>query len=101
MKKYYKGISILEIEPKRSDIEIIDIRRPLEIKIFSLEGIRAIPMGELLSSPGKYLEKDKTYYLLCRTGRRTTMMTVYLRKMGYDAVNLEGGIKALYPEADL
>ena len=58
MKKYYKGISILEIEPKRSDIEIIDIRRPLEIKIFSLEGIRAIPMGELLSSPGKYLKKD-------------------------------------------
>ena len=101
MKKYYKGISILEIEQKRKDIEIIDIRRPLELKIFCLEGIRAIPMGELLSSPAKFLEKDKTYYHLCRTGRRTTMMTVYLRKMGYDAVNLEGGIKALYPEADL
>lgn len=101
MKKYYKGISILEIEQKRKDIEIIDIRRPLELKIFCLEGIRAIPMGELLSSPAKFLEKDKTYYLLCRTGRRTTMMTVYLRKMGYDAVNLEGGIKALYPQADL
>lgn len=101
MKKYYKGISILEIEQKRSTIEIIDIRRPLELKIFSLEGTRTIPMGELLSSPAKFLRKDKTYYLLCRTGRRTTMMTIYLRKMGYDAVNLEGGIKALYPEADL
>lgn len=101
MTKYYKGISILEIENKLKQLDIIDIRRSLELRKLKMEGIRHIPMGELLNHPEDFLEKNKTYYLLCRTGRRTAMMTVYMRKMGYDAINLEGGIKALYPEEDL
>ncbi len=101
MTKYYKGISILEIEKELKQLNIIDIRRSLELRKLRMEGICHIPMGELLNHPEDFLEKNKTYYLLCRTGRRTAMMTVYMRKMGYDAINLEGGIKALYPEAEL
>lgn len=98
MKDYYKGISILEIEEELKELEIIDIRRKVELRANSLEGSRHILMGVLLDHPEKYLDKDKRYYLLCRTGRRTGIMTNFLRKIGYDVINLEGGIKALLKE---
>ena len=98
MADYYKGISILEIEEELKELEIIDIRRKVELRANSLKGARHILMGALLDQPEKYLSKKKKYYLLCRTGRRTGMMTHYLRRMGYDVINLEGGIKALLKE---
>lgn len=99
MPHFYKGIPIVKIKKELDSLNIIDIRQPIEIRrTKTLDHARLIPMGKLLNTPEKYLEKDKSYYLLCRTGRRTSFMTQYMRKLGYDVINLEGGIFALFPE---
>ena len=100
MNQYYKGIPITELSYPFKDIQVIDIRRKVEKRAFPIEGVKEITMGELLSDPKKYLKKEEEYYLICRSGRRTKQMTYYMRKLGYDVINIEGGIKEIIPEIE-
>lgn len=43
----------------------------------SLKTAKNIPMGNLLTNPGKYLLKDKTYYLMCQSGARSEVQQEY------------------------
>src|SRR5699024_3553803 len=38
--------------------------------------------------------KDKTYYVYCKSGNRSAKASEYLAKQGYDVVNLDGGYTA-------
>ncbi len=44
-------------------------------------------------------EKNKTYYVICRSGNRSANASKYLAKQGYNVINLDGGYKA-YEEND-
>ena len=39
-------------------------------------------------------------FVHCATGRRSAMATAYLRRQGYDAINLDGGYRAWKMTAD-
>ena len=58
----------------------------------SLDGTLHIPMNTLLTYPEKFLSKNTQYYILCRSGRRSYVLTEILSKKGYDLVNIVGGI---------
>ena len=78
-----------------SNAEIIDVRTPDEFA----EGF--IPKAKLINiqNPSEFtsgveqLDKDKSYYVYCRSGKRSEMACQVMENMGFkDVNNLETGI---------
>jgi len=87
-------------------IKIIDIRTPSEwMQTGIVEGSHTIMFFDeqggydadtFLSALNKIVTKDEKFALICRTGSRTTMISQFLsEKLGYNVVNLKGGILSL------
>lgn len=87
-----KVIHVNDIDNLIGTIELIDIREPYEYKSGSIRTAKNIPMGDLLASPSKYLLPDKTYYIMCQSGARSGRATKMLAKMGFDVINVAGGM---------
>lgn len=49
-------------------------------------------MGNLLTSPEKYLAKDKTYYIMCQSGGRSGRTARALTKQGFKVIDVVGGM---------
>jgi rhodanese-related sulfurtransferase len=73
-------------------IELIDIREPYEYKSGSIKTAKNIPMGNLLGQPDRFLNKDKTYYIMCQSGARSSRTCSILTKQGFDVINVSGGM---------
>lgn len=87
-----KAINVNDIDELIGKINIIDIRETYEFKGGSIRGAKNIPMKTLLSDPSKYLNKEKTYYILCQSGARSGMACRTLAKLGFDVINVSGGL---------
>ena len=85
-------INVNEMDNLIGKVEIIDIREPYEYKNGSLKTAKNIPMGNLLTSPDKYLVKDKKYYIMCQSGGRSARTTRMLTKQGFNVIDVAGGI---------
>lgn len=85
-------INVNEMDNLIGKVELIDIREPYEFKRGSLKTARNIPMNNLLSSPDKYLVKDKTYYIMCQSGGRSASTTRMLAKQGFNVIDVAGGM---------
>lgn len=86
-----REINVNEID-KIKDAYIIDVREDIELReTGTIKGAVHIPM---MSVPNKINEipKDREIYILCRSGRRSYDVSAYLCELGYDVVNLAGGI---------
>lgn len=86
-----KMINVNDIDELIGKIELIDIREPYEYLGGSIKSAKNIPMQKLINEPSKYLKDDKTYYLMCLSGARSSRTSRYLAKLGYDVVNVTGG----------
>lgn len=76
------------------DVQLIDVREPIEHQMAHIAGCRLIPMGEI---PARYAEIDRSRpaIVVCRSGGRSARVVQYLRAVGYDNVyNLAGGMEA-------
>lgn len=73
-------------------VDIIDIREPYEYRSGSLKTAKNIPMGSLINEPDRYLNKDKTYYIMCQSGGRSGRTCRVLLKQGFHVINVAGGI---------
>ena len=87
-----KVINVNDMDNLIGKVELIDIREPYEYKSGSLKTAKNIPMGTLLTSPEKYLTKDKTYYIMCQSGGRSGGACRALTKQGFDVINVAGGM---------
>lgn len=87
-----KVINVNDMDNLIGKVEIIDIREPYEYKSGSLKTAKNIPMGNLLAAPERYLNKDKTYYIMCQSGGRSGSATRTLTKQGYRVINVAGGM---------
>ena len=74
-------------------LHIIDVREPFEVEEGHIKGITHIPLGELEERIGE-LDKNKEYIMVCRSGARSSKATAYLQAMGYQAINMNGGMMA-------
>lgn len=72
---------------------MVDVREPAELVEARLPGTLHIPMGQLLGRLGE-LDATQPVYVLCRTGRRSGVVTEALRARGYEAWNVAGGLAA-------
>lgn len=71
---------------------IIDIREPYELSNGYIEGSQNIPMNILLMAPENFLDKSKTYHIICQSGARSSRTCMMLRQKGYNVINVEGGM---------
>ena len=82
-----------EAQERRDEIQLVDVREPDEWAAGHIDGALHLPMGELASRQGA-LAQDRLIVPVCRTGGRSAQVTNALRRAGYEAENLEGGMAA-------
>ncbi|MGL5086235.1 MAG: rhodanese-like domain-containing protein [Clostridium sp.] len=87
-----KIINVNDIDNLIGKIDLIDIRETYEYSSGSIKTAKNIPMGSILSQPEKYLKKDKEYYIVCQSGGRSRKAVSDLTNLGYDVVNVAGGV---------
>ena len=86
-----KEINVNDID-KISDAFIIDVREDEEVfETGTIKGSVHLPMMTVPNNLNK-IPKDREIYILCRSGRRSYEVASYLNELGYDAINLKGGI---------
>ena len=89
-----KTISVNDIDKLIGEIDLIDIREPYEYSSGSIKSAKNIPMQTLLNNPDKYLKKGKEYYIVCQSGRRSSMLCTELNKKGFDVIDVTGGVSS-------
>lgn len=87
-----KSVNVNDMDNLIGKVELIDIREPYEFNSGTIKTAKNIPMGNLLQSPDKYLQKEKTYYLVCQSGGRSGSAARTLSKQGFDVINVSGGV---------
>ena len=80
---------------KKEKVAIVDVRRASEYNSEHIENAINAPLDYLKDSTSK-LDKDKTYYVHCRSGYRSMVFTSILRAKGYKhLVDINGGMEAI------
>ena len=82
-----------EFSKRRADLHLLDVREDDEWAAGHIDGAQHIPLGEL-SARLSELPKERTIVAVCRSGSRSEAAVRGLRKMGFQAENLEGGVNA-------
>ena len=72
---------------------IVDVREADEFAEGHIPGCTLVPLGTLSQRMGE-LPKDRQLIMVCRSGARSAMATQALKKAGFDAVNMAGGMMA-------
>lgn len=69
----------------KESIIILDVREKNEYEEFHIPGAQSIPLGEL-EKRIQEVAKEKTVYVVCRTGNRSDLAAHTLLKNGYEQV---------------
>lgn len=78
------------LENDRS-ISIIDVREDEEVALGKIPEAKHIRLREL---PDRFneLDRNKRHYIICHAGVRSYHACQYLQNLGFDVVNVEGGM---------
>ncbi|HKY50875.1 MAG TPA: rhodanese-like domain-containing protein [Candidatus Limnocylindria bacterium] len=82
-----------EFSKRRAELHLLDVREDEEWTAGHIDGAQHIPLRELGDRLGE-LPTDRTIVAVCRSGQRSEAAVRGLRKLGYTAENLEGGVSA-------
>ncbi|MET8779665.1 adenylyltransferase/sulfurtransferase MoeZ [Nocardia sp. NPDC004654] len=84
------------------EIELIDVREPVEWDIVHIEGARLIPKDRILSGEAlSELPQNRPIVLHCKTGIRSAEALAVLKNAGFsDATHVQGGIVAWANQVD-
>jgi len=79
---------------------LLDIREPIEVQVCQIRNSIHIPMGEI-PMLWRSIPKDRRVIVYCHHGRRSLMVTQFLRQHGIGlAQSMLGGIEAWSLEID-
>lgn len=80
---------------EKEEIEIVDVRRASEYNSEHIEKAINAPLDYLKDSESK-IDKDKTYYVHCRSGYRSMVFASILKSKGYkNLIDVKGGMNAI------
>ncbi|WP_040837760.1 adenylyltransferase/sulfurtransferase MoeZ [Nocardia brevicatena] len=84
------------------DVELIDVREPVEWDIVHIEGATLIPKDRILSGEAlAELPQNRKIVLHCKTGVRSAEALAALKRAGFaDATHLQGGVIAWAKQID-
>lgn len=91
-----KEISAKELQEKLEkgeSLHLIDVREDDEVSEGIIPGAKHIRLSEIPERLNE-LEKEKHYYMICRSGGRSGRATQYLNEQGYHVTNMAGGMLA-------
>ena len=77
---------------QRGDATWLDCRYDIEFDEAHIPGAALAPLDDLREQTGK-LDKDRTYIVYCRSGRRSACGAYLLRERGFRAYTLVGGVR--------
>jgi rhodanese-related sulfurtransferase len=88
-----KELTVKEVEQLITDKEVslIDVREVDEVAAGKIPGIKNIPLSELTERVSE-IEKDKEHIIICRSGNRSGKACAYLTQLGYNVINMSGGM---------
>ena len=86
--------AIKKITNHDNNILLIDVRTKEELDEIKIEGVINIDFySDEFKNYLLKLDKYKTYYLICRSGRRSGIATSFMRDNGFkDIYNIKGGM---------
>lgn len=70
-------------------MKIIDVSDKYTYQMNHISNSINIPYDELLNNYRKYLNKNETYYLYCKSGKLSKRAVIVLSSLGYKAYNLQ------------
>lgn len=84
------------------DVELIDVREPVEWDIVHIEGATLVPKDRILSGEAlAELPQNRKIVLHCKTGVRSAEALAALKRAGFaDATHLQGGVIAWAKQVD-
>lgn len=88
-----ESISVKELK-KINGAEIIDIRSNQKYNDNHILNAKNIPYEELILYPDKYINKYLQYFIYCQKGIKSKNLCRYLRNIGYNVININGGYEA-------
>lgn len=74
------------------DAYLLDVREPDEWRAGHAPGAVHIPLGQLTDRAAE-VPRDQDVYVVCRSGARSAQVTVALNNAGWQARNVDGGMK--------
>ena len=86
-----------ELQARRDEYVIIDVREADELKEGQIDGAISLPLGRLIreARQGDLDEiKRKKIYTYCSRGYRGNIAADELNKQGFNAITIEGGYSA-------
>lgn len=85
---------VCELVKRKAPVVLLDVREPDEFAEVNIEGSTLLPLSQLRSDFQKLaISKDQQIICVCRSGRRSSLAAEFLRSQGYQAVNMEGGMR--------
>ena len=79
---------------------VLDVRKPHEAQIATLAFADRLQPHEEVGAIAHELPTDRPILIYCKTGGRSGKASRTLTDMGFDVINLEGGIRAWAMEID-
>ncbi|MFT7835396.1 rhodanese-like domain-containing protein [Saccharothrix sp. BKS2] len=87
------SVAVSEVPARLPDgVVLLDVREGDEWAAGHVPGALHIPMSELVGRLDE-LPGDREIYVLCRVGERSALVTQYLNAHGWDAANVDGGMR--------
>ena len=84
-------VNLLNHKMKQREIVLIDVREKHEYEFCKIKESLHIPMNEIPQKISELNPKER-YAIICHSGVRSEMVTKYLNKNSFYAVNVVGGI---------
>jgi rhodanese-related sulfurtransferase len=81
-------------ELQRDGAQLIDVREPYERDAGRIPGDSAHIELDRLPAEAESIDRERPVVFYCRTGSRSAMAAEAFAAAGYDAHNLDGGLKA-------
>lgn len=88
----------IEVSALADDARILDVREHDEWRAGHAPGAILSPLADLPTSLGN-LPHGEQIPVICRSGGRSSRAVEWLKREGFDAVNVEGGMRA-WAQAD-
>lgn len=79
---------------QKDSLSVLDVREVEEFEALHLEGARNLPLSQLADTYDQ-LDKSQSYYVICKSGKRSARACQFLAERGYDVINVQGSMDAL------
>lgn len=90
--KEIKTEELEKIIKNDESVNVIDVREDEEVARGIISGAKHIPLGDVQNRLAE-LDKNKHYYMVCRSGGRSKKASKILEKEGFNITNVDGGMR--------